>query len=852
MPNVIKFTVVPRLPEKLCALMGIAQNYCWCWDPEAIALFFRIDPDRWVECNQNPVRLLGEVTQARLQELASDDSFLAHLERVSVRMNEYLGSSPWQEKHPETPDGCQIAYFSAEFGIHESLSIYSGGLGLLAGDHLKSASDLGLPLVGVGLLYREGYHRQYLNADGWPQEQYPRNDFYNLAVSLVRGDDGAPVVVEVPFPERNVYVRIWRVLVGRITLYLLDCDFDQNEQDDREITARLYGGDKDMRIRQEILLGMGGVRVLHTLGIWPSVFHMNEGHAAFLTLERIRHLVGEDKVELAHAIESVKSGSVFTTHTPVPAGNDMFEPEMVEYYFGNYAQTVGISMHDLFALGRQDPNDPHEPFCMTVLALKLSASANGVSKLHGHVARSMWARTWPGVPTDEIPITSITNGIHTPFWVSRDLAGLYDRYLGPGWTQNPSDPAVWERIDSVPDSELWRTHERRRERLVDFARRRLVSQLKRRGGAHTEINAAREALDPELLTIGFARRFATYKRANLLFTDPDRLLRLLGDPKRPVQMIFAGKAHPADLQAKELIRNVIRFIREHDMRSRILFIEDYDVNVARYMVQGVDCWLNTPRRPLEASGTSGMKVSANGGLNISIVDGWWCEAERRGENGWSIGRGEEYENSDEQDYIESEALYELLEREVVPTFYERGRDGLPREWIRLMKNAIKTICPVFNTHRMVEEYAERFYLPCTVRGGFLRSDNHRRAAGLAEWKKRIRASWGEVRILDVQSGPTEGLEFGSELTVTATVHLAGLTENDVTAEIHFGDLDPYGRIVEGRAVEMECRGPSTDGSCLFEGALVCQKTGQQGLAIRVIPSHPDLAQKHETALITWA
>jgi glycogen phosphorylase len=852
MPTISKFTVVPKLPGPIAGLMEIARNFCWCWDPEAIDLFFRIDRDLWIETNQNPVLLLGRTPQSRLEELASDDSFLAHLERCHTRYRDYMEAPAWLDRNPGVDRDMLIAYLSLEFGIHESLQIYSGGLGLLAGDHLKSASDLGLPLVGVGLLYREGYHTQYLNADGWQQEKYPRNDFFNMAVQQVQGKDGKQVVIDIEYPERVVKARAWVVNVGRVKLYLLDCDFDANQEDDRELTARLYGGDPNMRIRQEILLGMGAVRLLHKLDIWPSVFHMNEGHAAFMTLERMRYLMKEEKCTLPQAIESVKSGSVFTTHTPVPAGNDMFSPDMMHYYFTKFCQETGMGMDEFLALGRQDPSDSREPFCMTVLALKLSTHANGVSKLHGEVARDMWARTWKDVPVPEIPIGHITNGVHTRFWVSRDLAELFDRYLGPAWTSNPADQNVWDNIDSIPDPELWRTHERRRERLVNFARRRVMRQHRMRGAPQTEIMAAAEALDPETLTIGFARRFATYKRANLLLRNPDRLVKILADPERPVQMIIAGKAHPADTQAKELIRNLVHFTREYNMRNHIFFVEDYDINVARYMVQGVDCWLNTPRRPLEASGTSGMKVAANGGLNISVSDGWWCEAELLGENGWTIGRGEVYSNPDEQDHVESEALYELLEREIVPRFYDRGRDGLPRRWIETMKTTIRTICPVFNTHRMVTDYLEQFYLPCTERRNRFRADNRKAALELADWKAKVRACWPKVRVAKVTSDIGETLLFGSSLDVKAELELADLTEKDVTVEIYYGPLDPFGRIHEGQAVRMEPAGKKSGGAQAFAGSITADQTGQLGFSVRVIPSNPDLAEKHETALIAWA
>ena len=852
MTRIKKFTVVPKLPAELEPLRELAFNLWWSWDPEAIDLFFRIDRDRWITVKQNPVRLLGEVRQERLEELAQNDGYLAHLERVYTRFKAYIKGNNWHEKNPEAPEEFQVAYLSAEFGLHESMALYSGGLGVLSGDHLKAASDMGLPLVGVGLMYREGYLQQYLNADGWQQERYPVNDFYNLPVTLVRDDKGQSITIEVEYPERPVKARIWRVNVGRVPLYLLDCDFDQNDPDDREITARLYGGDNDMRVRQEILLGMGGVTMLRTLGIHPTVWHMNEGHSAFMTLQRIKNLVRGEGVSFGHAVESVKTASVFTTHTPVPAGNDMFLPELMSHYFSKYAHELGVSMDQFLGFGRQDPNDPREPFCMTVLALKLSAFANGVSQLHGATARAMWARTWAGVPEDEVPITSITNGVHQRFWVSRDLAGLFDRYLGPDWMSNPSDPEVWARIDHVPDAELWRTHERRRERLVNFARRRLAMQLKSRGAPNAEVEAAAEALDPEVLTIAFARRFATYKRAKLLLSDPERFTKILLDEERPVQIIFSGKAHPADNQGKDLIRALIHFMRENDVRNRFVFLEDYDMNVARYMVQGVDCWLNTPRRPLEASGTSGMKSAANGGLNISIPDGWWCEAEGLGENGWSIGRGETYENPDEQDLVESEMLYELLEQEIVPMYYDRGTDGLPRRWVMRMKNAMRTINPIFNTQRMVQEYTDRFYVPATKRRIAMKADDRARSRQLAEWKEKVRACWPHLRFTNMESGPLDGLPYGSNLEVTADLYLDKLSTDDVTVEVYYGSVDSYGRIHDGRHAPMELDASLNDGVYRFKGSIYCDKTGQQGFTVRAMPNHPDMGQKHETALIAWA
>jgi len=852
MANVTKFTVVPRLPERLEVLLEIAHNMWWCWNHDAIDLFHRMDRDLWTAVHQNPCRLLGQMSQLRLEELAQDDSFLAHQDRVAAKLRDYMASNTWAVKNPDAPADFRVAYMSAEFGLHESLRVYSGGLGILAGDHLKASSDLGLPLVGIGLLYREGYFSQYLSTDGWQQETYPHNDFYNMAITQERDATGNPLTITVPYPEGPATVNIWRCQVGRVPLYLLDCDHEANSPIARAITAQLYGGDHETRVRQEILLGMGGVLAMHALDIRPTTYHMNEGHAAFMTLQRIKELMAGEGMSFEHAAETVKAASYFTTHTPVPAGNDMFEPALVDRYFRNYCNEVGLSFERFLQLGRQNPTDSHEPFCMTVLALRLSSGANGVSKLHGEVARNMWSLTWNGVPEAEVPITSITNGIHTRSFISRDLSDLYDRYLGPGWVNSPDDHSIWQRIDEVPDTELWRTHERRRERLVNFARHRLASQYENRGAPDTELKICREVLNPDALTIGFARRFATYKRATLILHDPERLERILTNPARPVQFIIAGKAHPQDAAGKQLIRALQHFAQEPDIRRCFVFLEDYDINVARYMVQGVDCWLNTPRRPMEASGTSGMKASANGALNISIPDGWWCEAEDLGPNGWSIGRGEHYENLAEQDRVESEALYELLEKEIVPIFYDRGNDDLPREWIRRMKAAIGTIGPVFNTYRMVQEYTDRCYIPCSLRRQALRADGYARAIALADWKQTIQREWSKVNIRNIEADATENLPVGASLPVSAEIALGGLTPKDVTVEVYFGTLNAEGLIADGTPSEMRAERAAVEGTFRYRGEIRCDNTGQHGFTVRVIPNHPDLAQKHETARITWA
>jgi len=801
MRTIRKFTVVPSLPEKLEPLRKLAYNVWWCWSHDAVSLFQRLDRDLWESTHHNPVRMLGSMKQERLNEILEDEGLIAHMQRVAQQFEQYLRSPRWFDKtHPD--DGPHIAYFSAEYGLTESLPIYSGGLGILSGDHIKSSSDLGLPLVAIGLLYRVGYFRQYLNADGWQQELYPENDFYNMPLERILDDSGKHVTITVETAERPVIAQIWRLPVGRIPIYFLDTNVEENHPADREITAQLYGGDLEMRIRQEILLGIGGQRALEVLGIEPTVCHMNEGHSAFQALERIRRCMRRHRLGFHEARLATAAGNIFTTHTPVPAGNDMFPPGLVEKHLAPYWAQLGLSRDEFMGLGRINPGDMNEPFCMTVLALRLASYANGVSKLHGAVSRKMWSGVWPELPVDEVPISSITNGVHTLTMVSRDMAALYDRYLGPRWREfGPGSTKVWDRVGQIPDEELWRTHERLRARLVAFARGQLRKQLLQRGAPQSEVDAASEVLDPEALTIGFARRFATYKRATLLFRDLERLKRILGDHDCPLQVIIAGKAHPHDTAGKELIRQIIHFARDPAIRRRIVLLEDYSISLARHLVQGVDVWLNTPRRPMEASGTSGMKCPPNGGLNMSILDGWWPEA-LTSDNGWAIGQGEDYVNLEYQDEVESHAIYDLLEKEVVPLFYDRTRDGLPRGWVARMKSSIRTVCPVYNTDRMVSEYTERFYLPAHARAQRLEADKFDAARDLWACAARTRGAWPKLAVRSVEAATREDLEVGASLQVSAVVHLAELKPEEVTVQIYHGPLDSKGEMVLAGAVTM--------------------------------------------------
>jgi starch phosphorylase len=844
------FTVLPYLPERLQPLHQLAYNMWWCWSHEALSLFRRVDDDLFNALENSPVKLLGAIDQSRLEQLLHDDGFLVHMDRVGEALNSYMTSPTWFQETYRAANDFRIAYFSAEFGIHESIPIYSGGLGLLAGDHLKAASDLGLPLVGVGLMYREGYFRQYLNVDGWQQESYPENDFFNLPLIPETCPDGSPLYISVPFPGRDVWCRIWRIQVGRVPLYLLDTNITKNSPEDRQITGRLYGGDNDMRIRQEMILGIGGIRSLRALGKMPTVCHMNEGHSAFCGLERIRLLMEESHLSFAAAREAVTAGTCFTTHTPVPAGNDVFPPQMVDHYFSAYLTQLKLDRGELLGLGRQNPRDDNEPFGMTVLAIRLANVTNGVSRLHGQVSRKMWRNLWPELQEAEVPITSITNGVHTRSWLAPEMAQLYDRYLGIQWEDRPTDYAIWKRVDHIPDAELWRTHERRRERLVAFARARLKSQMKRRGAPPAEIARAEEALDPDALTIGFARRFATYKRGTLIFRNIERLSAIINNKDRPVQFIFAGKAHPRDHGGKELIAEILHIARRAEFRRRIVFIEDYDVNVARYLVQGIDVWLNNPRRPLEASGTSGMKVCCNGGINLSILDGWWVEGYAQN-NGWAIGAGEEYTDLAYQDDVESRAIYDLLEQEIVPSFYTRSSDGLPRGWLRVMKQAMATVCPVFNTNRMVQEYIEKCYWPSDQRIRTLVADGLNKAQQLALWRKRLSQGWGQIRIEAVDAKNADPMHVGAEMQVHARVNLGNFTPEDVEVQLFHGLVDSFGEIPSPRTVTMSHNGAHEGSAWMFAGTIPCRSSGQHGFAVRVLPRHRDLANPFQTGLMCW-
>lgn len=702
-------TMLSHVPERLQRLRELAYNLWWSWRPEARELFRMLDYSLWNRVHHNPVKLLREIAPEKLATAAKDPAFRRHYDAVMKALDAAMkAQETWYAAHyPELVDR-PMAYFSFEFGIHNSLPVYAGGLGILAGDHCKEASDLGLPLVGVGFMYPQGYFHQHISPDGWQESIYEQLDYRQVPVQGTRTPHGDACLIDVPLNGRDIRVAVWQVQVGRVPLYLMDTNVEGNEPWERELSARLYGGDQELRIQQEMVLGIGGVRVLRALGIEPAVWHINEGHGAFVMLERIREFV-QQGLSFSDAAEVVQATTIFTTHTPVPAGHDAFPFELVEAHFSHYWGSLGLERDEFLRLGAHE-----EPwgsaFNMTVLALRLAGFRNGVSQPHREITRQMWHSLWPGVDENQAPITSVTNGVHLPTWIAPEMDHLYDKYLGPHWVERQDDPALWQLVLEIPDHELWAVHQQLKRKLMSFIRERARWQWIRGEVRPEQVLAAGTLLDPEALTVGFARRFATYKRADLIFHDLPRLKRILQDPWRPVQIIFAGKAHPADEPGQRLIQQVYALAKDHGLGGRITFVEDYDMHVARYFVQGVDVWLNTPRRPREASGTSGQKAALNGIPHLSVLDGWWHEG-YNGANGWAIGEDHDYDDPNTQDQAEAETLYRLLEEEVVPLYYDRDRDDVPRGWMQVVKEAICSCAPTFSARRMVKEYTKQMYVP---------------------------------------------------------------------------------------------------------------------------------------------
>ncbi len=843
-----RFTVRLALPEPLAPLAELVMNLRWSWHAQSLDLFRSVDPEVWDAVDRDPVRLLGEVSPERLAALAKDKAFLGELAALHEDLQAYLTTPRWYQAIEGAP-AC-IAYFSPEFGITEVLPQYSGGLGILAGDHLKAASDLGVPILGVGLLYRAGYFKQSLNAEGWQQERYPPLDPHGLPLTRVAEQDGSPVTVSVGMPGgRTLHAHVWRAQVGRVPLLLLDSDVEENAPEEREVTDKLYGGGTDHRLHQEMLLGIGGVRAIRA---WtrlsgepePEVFHTNEGHAGFLGLERIRELV-EGGMAYDEAKEAVRAGTVFTTHTPVPAGIDRFPRGLIESYFGGDNAVEGVPVDRILELGEEaDPT----VFNMAHMGLRMAQRRNGVAKLHGIVSREMFADLWPGFDPAEVPISSVTNGVHAPTWVSREIFELAN-------TVNPklsSEAKGWEDIAKVSDTDIWATRRLLRERLVVEVRRRLKASWLQRGATEAELGWTESVFDPEVLTIGFARRVPSYKRLTLMMRDPERLKALLLDPDRPIQLVIAGKAHPADDGGKELVQQIVRFADQHDVRHRIVFLPDYDIGMARYLYGGCDVWLNNPLRPLEACGTSGMKSALNGGLNLSILDGWWDEM-YDGENGWAIPTADGVTDPDRRDDLEAAAFYELVEKQVRTRFYDRDGSGVPQRWIDMVRHTLQTTGPKVLASRMLRDYVHQLYRPAADASRQLAASGHAPAKELAQWRADVVRRWPDVRVVHVEAaGVGDAPQVGAVLELRALVDLGGLQPDDVTVQAVHGRVDEADELQAPTAVALADAGVGDDGLHRFEGAVPLERAGSFGYSVRVLPHSSLLPGDADLGLMTSA
>ncbi|MDY6971223.1 MAG: alpha-glucan family phosphorylase [Thermodesulfobacteriota bacterium] len=843
------FQVLPNLPEPLAFLEVLSHNTWWCWQHKAIGLFRRIDPELWKESGKNPIVFLTNISQSRMEELSEDEGFLAQLKQVESHYEEQVRAKTEKNQSPFELEG-RVAYFSMEYGIHESIPLFSGGLGVLAGDHLKAASDMRAPIVAVGLRYRHGYFHQFLNQDGWQQEDYPESDIFFLPVERAQDSSGNDVRISVTGPDCEIHAIVWKINVGLTPLYLLDTDLPENSSEVRDITSTLYSGGQKMRLAQEVLLGIGGVRALSAIGIYPTVYHINEGHPAFAGLERLCQIMSIHNVDLQTAMEIIPRTTVFTTHTPVAAGHDEFPAEIVRPYILPFEKTLGVKTDEILSWGQPDGANPDADLSMFVLGLRMAQYCNGVSRLHGNVARRMWGYVWPERPEDEIPISHITNGVHIPSWISSENAALFESHFGPEWSKQPLDPDIINNIDRIYDEELWRAHETCRSRLVRTCRELMGKQYMRRYASKAMMQEVESVLDHDTLTIAFGRRFASYKRANLLFHDIERLKALIGSEKQPVQFIFAGKAHPKDDEGKRLIQYIVQTSRRQAYRHSIIFIEDYDINIARFLIQGADVWLNNPRRPLEACGTSGMKAAINGVLNLSILDGWWNEAYTP-EAGWRIGKGEEYHDPSHQDSVDSQALYNVLENDVIPCFYERRSGEAPARWIKMMKKSMEISLWNFSSCRMLTEYGEKFYSPADRRLRNLIENNAEEARKLGIQRKRLHDLWSAVWIDEPKREADGPSRVQDRFRLTCKVDLGELSPDEVDVELYYGRLKTVDSLVSSQIEPMVEKKALGNGRYLYDCTITCGDSGRYGFTARVTPRGDDL-MKFAPGLITWS
>lgn len=828
-----EFVVTPALPPALSRLGELSMNLLWTWNHTVRAAFRRLDAAHWKACAYNPIAMLNQLPQSALDRAAADRVYMSVYRKACTAFDEYMNQKP---ENPG-PSSMLVAYFSMEYGLIESLTIYSGGLGILSGDHLKSASDAGLNLVGVGLLYQTGYLEQHLSPDGWQTERYPGNDFYNWPVEPVRDESGNEIRVQIALPRGTVHIKVWRMHVGRVSLLLLDTNIPENAAvpEYRDITDQLYGGDIHVRMRQEIVLGIGGLRALKAMGLQPTAYHMNEGHSAFLALERTSLLMSEQGMSFDEALEATRSNNVFTTHTPVPAGIDMFDPGLVHEYFGDYCQRHGIDFDRFLALGRNGNSEQGDRFSMAVFALSTSSYRNAVSKLHSEVSQAMFQNLWPNLPVREVPIMPITNGVHLPSWLNGDLAQLYDTYLQPDWRERYPERSVWEQIPEIPNNELWEAHRRRKRKLVSFVRERKLQRAEERRAPKAEMKRIGELFDPDVLTIGFARRFATYKRAALIFRDPERLKRILTNPKMPVQIIIAGKAHPKDDPGKRLIQQIYQFARNPELAHHIAFIEDYDIQVGRELVQGVDLWLNNPQRGEEACGTSGMKAAINGVLNFSILDGWFDEA-FEGSGGWAIGDRSEY--TADQDDLHASYTYSALESDIVPMYYQQREEGVPNAWIQRVKQSLMNLSPQFNCQRMIHEYTSLLYNQAHENFTAVRRDSFQAAREKVSWMGQVDRAWNDVDIKDATEETGPCLLSGQGVHLRAAASLNGLQPGDVRVEAVVGRVGSNGLLEEPMVVSL-APVQEQNGVFFFEREFTPHQTGRLGYTLRIAPNHTE-------------
>ncbi len=848
-----RITVNPQLPKRIEKLSEIANNLWWSWNTEFLRLFQRIDGDLWEISNKNPIKFLKHVSQERLENVAKDVNFLKEYDKIVEDFEGYMNSkSTWfTKKYPEEKDDL-IAYFSAEYGLDQTIPIYSGGLGILSGDHLKSASDLGIPLVAVGLLYKNGYFNQKIDGDGNQQTEYNDIDLYDLPINPVKNDIGDDLVIYVKFPKRRLYLKVWSIKVGRVTLYLLDSDIEKNNPEDRDVTLRLYGGDQEMRIRQEIVLGQAGVELLTKyLKLKPTVYHMNEGHSAFLTLELMKNIIKEKQVSFDVAKDITSSKTVFTTHTPVPAGNDIFPLDLVEKYFKDFWPRLGLTREEFLRLGMKPGKELDNGFNMGILALKIAGKKNGVSKLHGAVSRELFGEVWPNIAANEAPIGYVTNGIHTCSWLAPRMKELFNKYLIPYWQDNMYQDQVWEKIRNVPNDKLWNIHNDRKVKLLRLVKDNTYERLRRSGYSYEDINEIISKLNPNALTIGFARRFATYKRATLIFKDLERITEIINNSDRPVQLIFAGKAHPQDKEGQDLIRYIHQISMMPQFKGKIFLLENYNIAMSRYLVSGVDVWLNNPRRPMEASGTSGQKASVNGVINFSVLDGWWAEGYTQN-NGWTIGSNQEYDSYEAQDQADSQSLYRTLEEKIIPTFYDRDKNNMPIKWIELMKNSIITTGGKYSTSRMLVDYTNNYYMPlCKLTKKYYSDIDN--VAAFNSWKKDLYTNWKDVKITQTEEDLDNiTIDAGNKIEVGCEVTLPNIDVDNVTVQVYYGKILENGIVEDISIIPMELTEENPEERKYYYTAkLELTSGGNYGYTFRVMPKNEMILEPANLDLIKW-